>query len=236
MKYIKKRMKNKITLITLLMIIMLPVTLYAEYTGFNTDAAIGETQTIRSSIEVTNRVTGVLQVVGSVISVIALIIIGIRYMLSSVQDRAEMKGVLGYYIVGCVLVFSTSNILSIVSNSMDSVTHVYGELYDITRATCVSVGTGKRKCIGSLCNCTRNNKSIIIEVVEEITPDIHTWDVNGGEGWFEDVATTCESDGVLKRVCIHCGKTERDRNYSNGHDYEDYIIKSATCSEERRKR
>ena len=57
---------------------------------------------------------GTVQVVGSIISVIALIIIGIRYMISSVEEKANLKGVLIYYIIGAVLVFATSNILSIV--------------------------------------------------------------------------------------------------------------------------
>ena len=51
---------------------------------------------------------------GSILSVAALMIIGFRYMLSSLEEKAAMKGILIYYVVGCVLVFATSNILSIV--------------------------------------------------------------------------------------------------------------------------
>lgn len=66
--------------------------------------------------EITGRILGRIQVIGSIISVVALIVIGIRYMLSSVQEKANLKGVLIYYIIGAVLVFATSNVLSIVYN------------------------------------------------------------------------------------------------------------------------
>ena len=79
----------------------------------DTDITIGGTSAISSSKVMTARLLGIVQVIGSIISVIALIIIGIRYMISSVEERASMKGVLVYYIVGAVLVFATTNILSI---------------------------------------------------------------------------------------------------------------------------
>ena len=67
------------------------------------------------------KMVGIFQVVGSVISIIALVIIGFRYMFSSVQEKAEVKGVIGYYIVGAILVFATSNVLSVVYNVITSI-------------------------------------------------------------------------------------------------------------------
>ena len=71
---------------------------------------------ILSTKGITEKLVGAVQVIGSVISVIALIIIGIRYMFSSVDDKASLKDVLIYYVIGAVLVFATSNILSIAFN------------------------------------------------------------------------------------------------------------------------
>ena len=56
----------------------------------------------------------VIQVVGSIASVVALIIIGIRYMYSSVEEKAEYKKTMLGYIIGCALVFSIVNILGVV--------------------------------------------------------------------------------------------------------------------------
>lgn len=77
------------------------------------DIEIGTTTAITSSKAMTQRIFGLIQVLGSVLSVVALLIIGLRYMFSSIEDRANMKGVLVYYVVGAVMVFATSNILSV---------------------------------------------------------------------------------------------------------------------------
>lgn len=89
-------------------------------TTIDTDVEIGKTDQILYSKKATERMFGIVQVIGSLISVIALSIIGIRYMLSSVEEQAKMKGVIGYYITGAVLVFATSNVLSIAYNIIRS--------------------------------------------------------------------------------------------------------------------
>lgn len=64
-------------------------------------------------ISITEKILGVIQTVGSIVSVIALVIIGIKYMLASVEEKAKYKETMIPYIVGCILVFATSNIASI---------------------------------------------------------------------------------------------------------------------------
>ncbi len=56
--------------------------------------------------EMAGNLLGILQVVGSVISVIVLIIIGIRYMTGSASERAEYKKSMIPYLIGAVLLFS----------------------------------------------------------------------------------------------------------------------------------
>ena len=125
-----KYQTNKILAViflTILILFTLSNDIYAEvnwgfFKGFyyedtntmiDTNIEIGKTGAESSSKQITERLLGITQVIGSIISVIALIVIGIRYMISSVEDRANMKGVLIYYIIGAVLVFATTNILSI---------------------------------------------------------------------------------------------------------------------------
>ena len=64
--------------------------------------------------EKVNNFITVIHVVGSIASVVALIIIGIRYMYSSVEEKAEYKKTMLGYIIGCALVFSIVNILGVV--------------------------------------------------------------------------------------------------------------------------
>ena len=66
--------------------------------------------------EIGNRIIGAIQVIGSLVSVIAIIVIGIRYMLGSVEEKAQYKETLGPYLLGAVLVFGITNVLAIVYN------------------------------------------------------------------------------------------------------------------------
>lgn len=66
--------------------------------------------------EIGNKIIGPIEVIGSLVSVIAIIIIGIRYMLGSVEEKAQYKETLGPYLLGAVFVFAITNILTIVYN------------------------------------------------------------------------------------------------------------------------
>lgn len=61
-------------------------------------------------------IVGILQAIGSVVSVVVLIIIAIKYMLGSVEEKAEYKETMKPYIIGCALLFSISNIVGIIYN------------------------------------------------------------------------------------------------------------------------
>lgn len=63
-----------------------------------------------------NKIIGVVQVIGSAISVIALVIIGIKYVLGSVEEKAEYKQTLKPYLIGAVLLFGITNLLAIIQN------------------------------------------------------------------------------------------------------------------------
>lgn len=101
--------RKLITFLAVIIIAMLlvPSSIYAK---MDTDISIN-VSAAQSSQTITQRVLGTMQVIGSAVSVIALIIIGIRYMISSTEEKANMKGVIGYYVAGAVLVFATSNIV-----------------------------------------------------------------------------------------------------------------------------
>lgn len=61
-------------------------------------------------------VLGVAQVIGSLISVIWLIILGVKYMMGSVEERADYKKTLIPYILGALMIFGISNLLNMVYN------------------------------------------------------------------------------------------------------------------------
>ena len=60
------------------------------------------------------KIIGTIQVVGSVIAVAVLVVLGIKYMMGSAEEKAEYKKTLIPYMVGAVLIFAASNIASMV--------------------------------------------------------------------------------------------------------------------------
>lgn len=63
-----------------------------------------------------NKVIGSVKVVGTIMSVITLIIMGIRYALGSLEEKAEYKKTMKPYIIGAVMVFAITNILGIIQD------------------------------------------------------------------------------------------------------------------------
>lgn len=61
-----------------------------------------------------NKIIGPVQVLGSLISVIAIIIIGVKYMFGSVEEKAQYKETLLPYLLGAVFVFGITNIVTII--------------------------------------------------------------------------------------------------------------------------
>lgn len=62
------------------------------------------------------KVLGAIQVVGIGIAVIMLIAIAVRYITASVQEKAQLKERLVPYLIGAILLFAGSSILSIIAN------------------------------------------------------------------------------------------------------------------------
>ena len=70
-----------------------------------------ESQTLQNA---TNNILGIIQAVGTVVSVGALIAIGIKYMLGSVEEKAEYKKAIIPYIVGFFLLVSATTLPNLI--------------------------------------------------------------------------------------------------------------------------
>lgn len=69
-----------------------------------------------SFLDKAGTVIGVVKNVGIIISVIALSIIGLKYIFSSVEGKAEYKKTMVPYIVGCCMLMCASIIVGIIQN------------------------------------------------------------------------------------------------------------------------
>ena len=66
------------------------------------------------------RIMGLVQAVGIVLAVVVLMILGIKYMMGSAEDKAEYKKSMIPYLIGAVLIFAGVNIADIIYNSINN--------------------------------------------------------------------------------------------------------------------
>ena len=62
------------------------------------------------------KVIGIIQVVGIIISVICLMVLGIKYMMGSAEAKAEYKKTFIPYLVGAILLFAASALAKSIYN------------------------------------------------------------------------------------------------------------------------
>lgn len=114
-------MKNN-KLINIILVILL---IFVTMSNFNnlvyaTDV-IGNPDSVKPSqisgdSELTKRagvILGVINTIGIVTSVATLMILGIKYMLGSVEEKAEYKKTMGMYLIGAFLVMSVTTVPNI---------------------------------------------------------------------------------------------------------------------------
>lgn len=109
---------KKVLSITLMVVIMLAVAsnVALATSGILDPATIkGEGGTGAASVATLgSKILGIVQTVGSIAAVIVLVVLGIKYMMGSAEEKAEYKKTLIPYIIGAVLIFAASNIAGFV--------------------------------------------------------------------------------------------------------------------------
>ena len=111
---------NKIILIIACFTIILSIlssSIYAtefDPTPYKPDSqtqAGGDTTQLKT---IGNIIVGVIRTVGSIASVGVLIVLGIKYMAGSIEERAKYKETMVPYVIGAALTFGITNILAVI--------------------------------------------------------------------------------------------------------------------------
>lgn len=68
-----------------------------------------------------NDIVKIITTGGIVVSVIILVVLGIKYMMGSAEEKAEYKKTLMPYVIGAALVFAASSIATVVFNFATSI-------------------------------------------------------------------------------------------------------------------
>lgn len=66
-----------------------------------------------------NIIVWVVRTVGTAISVLMLVIIGIKYIMGSVEEKAEYKQTMWPYILGAILIFAGASITNMIYEMMN---------------------------------------------------------------------------------------------------------------------
>ena len=66
------------------------------------------------------KIINIIQVVGIVVAIAVVLIIGIKYMTGSVEQKAEYKKVMIPYIIGAVLLVAGTSIVKVIFNTINS--------------------------------------------------------------------------------------------------------------------
>lgn len=110
----KKTSKIIVALLIILSIVMISVSSFAgSEIKPGSFSAINPTNTT-TIVNMGGQIIGVVRTVGVLIAVVILLILGIKYMVGSAEEKADYKKSMIPYLVGAVLIFAASTIAGIV--------------------------------------------------------------------------------------------------------------------------
>ena len=108
-----KTMKILTFVATLLLVVSLGA---STVFGLTPDQLTGTPPTGTDVQDFGNRIIGILQTIGIVLSVVILIILGIKYMMGSAEEKADYKKTMIPYVIGAVCIFMAPTIANVVYN------------------------------------------------------------------------------------------------------------------------
>ena len=114
-------MNKKIIKVITMLVIMLTICAIA-FNILAVDITPGEVTGADATAKVTgidtlgNNIVKILQTVGVVLSVIILIVLGIKYMMGSAEEKAEYKKSMMPYVIGAALIFAASALAQVIYN------------------------------------------------------------------------------------------------------------------------
>ena len=84
------------------------------------DMANGNGKQPTEVVNLGKTIVTIMQTVGIVVAVVVLLILGIKYMIGSAEEKAEYKKTMIPYIVGAILIFASTTIVNVVYNVANS--------------------------------------------------------------------------------------------------------------------
>ena len=117
----KKTMKILTTIATILLIVSMGASIVCAATDIGGVSIDPKTENTGDITKVGNKIMGILQVVVVLIAVIILMVLGIKYMMGSAEEKAEYKKTMIPYIVGAILIFAAATIANAIYNFVSKI-------------------------------------------------------------------------------------------------------------------
>ena len=109
-----KKQKKKILFFLILIIIL--ISFVSISYGFGLNDLTGNQVEVDTMKKAGNSVVKVVSTIGVVTSVVMLVVLGIKYMMGSTDEKANYKKSLLPYVIGASLVFAASSIAQLIYN------------------------------------------------------------------------------------------------------------------------
>lgn len=108
-------MKKSLKIISIILVTILVFTSFSYGFGVNDIEAKNPDDNSATKVkDVAGEVLGIIRTIGIVLSVVILILIGMKYMVGSVEEKAEYKRTLMPYLIGAFILFSGTTLPSII--------------------------------------------------------------------------------------------------------------------------
>ena len=112
---IKDKGQKKIIIFFTVSLIIISFFLY-KVNAFSFEDLSGTTYSGSDAKDLGNKIITTISTIGSIVSVTVLVIIGVKYMFGSIEERVEYKKSLLPYLIGSMVVFGASVFSSVIFN------------------------------------------------------------------------------------------------------------------------
>lgn len=116
-------MKKQVKILSMILVVMMVIATIStvvvaapDMTGAIDKISNGNGEQPGQVVTLGATIVTIMQTVGVVVAVVVLLILGIKYMMGSAEEKAEYKKTMIPYIVGAVLIFASTTIVKVVYN------------------------------------------------------------------------------------------------------------------------
>ena len=111
-------MKKQVKMISIMLVIAM-VLVSAFNMSFAVSGALdtlGSDTTDANVLSFGQKIVPIVRTIGIIAAVVILMIVGIKYMIGSAEEKAEYKKTMPAYLIGAILVFAASQVLAFILN------------------------------------------------------------------------------------------------------------------------